>query len=192
MKRLTKRRIFLLALPFILGCNYLLPQGDIQPGRNSTPLEESAPPTQGGELPAIQESSAPQADSAFTLIRIHPQDGALHDQLAIHAQNAAELGQTPFIEFDATWCPPCAAINASLQAEDPLTLNAFAGVYLIRADVDEWGWGDNDVFSFNAIPIYYRLGEDGSPTGAVVDGGAWGKDIPENFAPVLDRFFHAP
>jgi hypothetical protein len=71
-----------------------------------------------------------------------------------------------------------------------LTLKAFEGIYLIRADVDEWGWGDKKNFDFEAIPIYYKLTKDGLPTGDKVDGGAWNEDIPENFAPVLDHFFH--
>ena len=69
-------------------------------------------------------------------------------------------------------------------------MQAFDGIYLIRADVDEWGWGDGKKFKFDAIPIYYKLDDNGKPTGAVVDGGAWNEDIPENFAPVLDKFFH--
>jgi len=27
-------------------------------------------------------------------------------------------------------------------------------------------------------------------TGGTVDGNAWGDNIPENMAPVMDRFFH--
>ncbi len=111
-------------------------------------------------------------------------------QLNAHAQKAKAIGLNPFIEFDATWCPSCDAINKSLKAKEPLTMKAFEGIYLIRADVDEWGWGDGKNFRFNAIPIYYQLDENGKPTGAVMDGGAWGEDIPQNFAPALDKFFH--
>ena len=82
------------------------------------------------------------------------------------------------------------AIEKSIKAKDPLTMQAFEGVYLIRADVDEWGSGDGKNFTFDAIPIYYKLDDGGNPTGAVIDGGAWNEDIPENFAPVLDEFFH--
>jgi len=41
------------------------------------------------------------------------------------------------------------------------------------------------------IPIFYALDKDGKPTGRKVDGGAWDDNIPENMAPVLDKFFHA-
>ena len=70
-------------------------------------------------------------------------------------------------------------------------MDAFKGIYLIRADVDEWGWGDGQNFSFEAIPVYYKLDKNGQLTGDVIDGGAWNEDIPENFAPVLDEFFHS-
>ena len=180
-----KKRIALLLLPFILGCNFLFPMEARQP---------AALPTQGGEIPAQPRESTPQVESAsaFTIVRIHAADGALDDQLAAEAQKARALNQTPFLEFDATWCPPCIAINKNLDAEDPLTLKAFSGAYVIRADVDEWGWGDKNKFKFDGIPVYYKLDGQGQPTGAVVDGSAWGENIPENFAPILDEFFHAP
>jgi len=187
-----KKQMIYLIIPFMLGCNFLFPPAERKP---------AALPTQAEVAPAQPIESAPQVDaptaqpesaSAFTITRIHIADGALYDQLAAEAQKAQALNQTPFLEFDATWCPPCIAINKSLDAEDPLTLKAFAGAYIIRADVDEWGWGDKNKFKFEGIPVYYKLDEQGNPTGAVVDGGAWGDNIPENFAPVLDEFFHAP
>jgi thiol-disulfide isomerase/thioredoxin len=182
---MKKRIALLLLLPFILGCNFLFPMEARQP---------AALPTQGGEISAPLKESAPQVESAsaFTIIRTHVTDGALDDQLAAEAQKAQALNQTPFLEFDATWCPPCIAINESLQAQDSITIGAFAGAYVIRADVDEWGWGDQNKFKFDGIPIYYKLDGQGQPTGAVVDGSAWGENIPENFAPILDEFFHAP
>jgi hypothetical protein len=38
--------------------------------------------------------------------------------------------------------------------------------------------------------VYFKLDENGNQTGEVIDGGAWGEDIPENIAPVMDKFFH--
>jgi thiol-disulfide isomerase/thioredoxin len=179
------KRIICLLIPFILGCNFLFP----------TPKADNvALPTQP-EFATVQPiESAPQLESAssFTIIRIHPANGNLHDQLAAEAQKAQELDQTPILEFDATWCPPCIAIDESLKAKEPITIKAFAGIYIIRADVDEWGWGDGNKFKFDGIPIYYKLDGSGNPTGASVDGSAWSENIPRNFAPVLDEFFHTP
>ncbi len=166
-----------IALPVILGCQTLLPSStrDATP---QTPLEPVSPQTDS------------MTNDSFTINRIHIENGDLLSQLAVETDKATSMGLTPFIEFDATWCPPCQAINASLEAKDSLTLQAFDGIYLIRADVDEWGWGDKKNFNFEAIPIYYKLNENGLPTGDKVDGGAWNEDIPENFAPILDAFFH--
>ncbi len=160
---------------FFLACNFLFPVTQ----QDENPIQTQPEPASG------------QSTSAFTIVRIHKQDGDLLTQLEAEAQKAKELNQNPFIEFDATWCPPCIAIDNSIKAEDALTMNAFEGVYLIRADVDEWGWGDGKDFNVEAIPIYYQLDNNGKSTGAVIDGSAWNEDIPENFAPVLDEFFHS-
>jgi thiol-disulfide isomerase/thioredoxin len=170
---------FILVPLTMLACNFIM--------GGSTPNQNLPEPD------SVQETlSTPEVYSTetFTLTRVNKVNGDLLPQLALEAQKAKSLGQIPFVEFDATWCPPCIAIDESIKAEDPLTVNAFSGVYLIRVDVDEWGWGDGNTFNFQAIPIYYKLNDDGTPTGDVVDGGAWNEDIPENFAPVLDAFFH--
>ena len=71
-------------------------------------------------------------------------------------------------------------------------LKAYRGTYIIKLDVDEWGWDNGKVqdFSFTGIPVYFKLDAQGHQTGEVVDGGAWGENIPENMAPVMDKFFH--
>lgn len=179
-----KKQWLILILPAIFACNFLFPQT----GQSTTP---PTPPTVAAtQETESQPTNTPNSDTPFAIVRINIANGDLASQLSIEAQKAKELSLSPFIEFDATWCPPCQAINASLEAKDPLTIKAFTGIYLIRADVDEWGWGDGNVFNFQAIPIYYRLDESGKPTGDHVDGGAWNADIPENFDPVLDVFFH--
>lgn len=72
-------------------------------------------------------------------------------------------------------------------------LAAFDGVYLISVDVDEWGWGiPGTGYNVQAIPIFFGVEEDGLPDGRVIDGNAWGANIPENMAPPLGAFFHQP
>jgi thiol-disulfide isomerase/thioredoxin len=179
---MNKKIWILIALPVILGCQALLGSRQQDAALPSTPEPDS--------VPAASSPTDHYTSDSFVIRRINLANGALLDQLAAQAALAKPLGLAPFIEFDATWCPPCQAINASIEAKDNLTLQAFDGIYLIRADVDEWGWGDKTNFSFEAIPVYYKLDEHGMPTGEKVDGGAWNEDIPENFAPVLDAFFH--
>src|SRR5215216_4615189 len=156
----------------LLACNFLFPQA-----QRSTP--DSA------------DFRDPQP-TGFTIVRLHPTDGDLQTMLANEAQKAAALDQMPVVEFDATWCPPCQAIDQAVKANNELMLNAYAETYIIRLDVDEWGWGDSKLhdFHFDAIPVYFKLDSEGNQTGEVIDGGAWGEDIPENIAPVMDQFFH--
>ena len=167
----------------LLACRTLMP-GSTTP--TQAPVTAAAVATSAAEATAF----APQQD--FTLVRIYPKDGDLHALLLAEAGKALARGQTPFVEFDATWCPPCQAITGSLAARNELMLKAYGGVYLIHADVDEWGW-DNSMAGFppvKAIPAFFALDANGKPSGAFVDGGAWGADIPENIAPVLSKFLH--
>jgi thiol-disulfide isomerase/thioredoxin len=174
------KKISFIIIPLsMLACNFIV--GGSTPNQNPPEPDSTQEPLSTPEV---------YSTKTFTLTRVNKVNGDLSTQLASEAQKAKSLGQMPFVEFDATWCPPCIAIDESIKAEDKLTVDAFDRVYLIRVDVDEWGWGDGQNFRFEAIPVYYQLNEDGTPTGAVIDGGAWNEDIPENFAPVLDAFFH--
>jgi len=173
---MNKKISLVFVTAFLLACNFLFPR---TPG--STPESTS-------------QSSDTQdfASAEFTIVRLHPQDGDLQTMLAEEAQKAFALGQMPAVEFDATWCGPCIAIDEGLKSKNELMLEAYAGTYIIRLDVDEWGWGDssNHDFKFDGIPVYFKLDAQGRPTGEVIDGNAWGENIPENMAPPMDEFFH--
>jgi thiol-disulfide isomerase/thioredoxin len=182
---MRKKLVFAILPIFFLACNFLFPVSRQDENQSPTsPKPDSAPSTLS--TPQTLTSTS----EAFVIVRIEKSNGSMMKQLATEAQKANVLGLAPFIEFDATWCPPCQAIEKSINAKDPLTVQALEGVYLIRADVDEWSGSIGKDFNFDAIPVYYQLDENGDPTGAIIDGGAWGEDIPENFAPVLDAFFH--
>lgn len=131
------------------------------------------------------------ADVGFTRVFIHPTDGSLAKQLALHTEKALAQGQQPIASFGATWCPPCQAIESTLNEGNSLMVNAFQGTYIIEIDIDEWANQPTETgFEFDSIPIYFKLDPQGNPTGAQIDGGAWGDNIPENMAPPLDQFFH--
>lgn len=185
-----KPKILLIFLPiFFLACKTLLPGPPAKREPVIAPLTE--PSAISTPRPAGKSGLPARRGTGFTLVRLHPADGNLADLLAAEARKAAALGQLPVTEFDASWCPPCQAISASLDAKNELMLQAFDGTYIIRLDVDEWGWDlGKEGFSFNAIPIYFKLDAQGKPNGEVIDGDAWGDNIPENMAPPLDHFFH--
>lgn len=192
---MNKKTLLLLITTFLLACNALLP-----PLSTATPVVELsvAEPTETVALPAesiVQPTESPlppTASTGFTIVRLHPGDGGLHELLAQEAQKAIALGLMPVAEFDATWCPPCLAIEEALNAKNELMLKAYAGTYIIKMDVDEWGWTESGVqdFKFDGIPVYFKLDAQGKQTGEVIDGNAWGDNIPENIAPPMDEFFH--
>ncbi|MEW6404574.1 MAG: thioredoxin family protein [Chloroflexota bacterium] len=188
---MNRKILFVLAVTFMLACNFLLPTPAPQPTKIPQPTEAMPPATESIPEPT---RDVPPTDPGtgligYTEIRLHPDDGDLDALLANAAAKAAALGQIPVVEFDAEWCPPCQAINKALADGNELMLKAYDGVYLIKLDVDEWGWGV-DGFQFSGIPVYFRLDSQGQWTGEVIDGGAWNEDIPENIAPVMDEFFH--
>jgi thiol-disulfide isomerase/thioredoxin len=175
---MNKKIVIVLVPVILLACNFLFP-----------PESVVTPPTKPASQPSDDQILT---KTGFTVVRLHPEDGDLQTMLAAEAQQAAALGQMPVVEFDATWCPPCQAIEAALNSKNELMLKAYEGTYIIKLDVDEWEWDDGRVqnFVFEFIPVYFKLDAKGKQTGEVIDGGAWGEDIPENIAPVMDEFFH--
>jgi len=169
---MNKKLTWLLIGISLLACNFLFPQT-----QQSTPQ------------PSDFQDPQP---IGFTIVRLHPSDGELQTLLASEAQKATSLGRQPIVEFDATWCPPCQAIDRAIKSDNELILNAYSKTYIIRLDVDEWGWSDSKLhdFQFDGIPVFFKLDSEGNQTGKDIDGGAWGEDIPENIAPVMDEFFH--
>ncbi len=172
---MNKKLTWAFVASFLLACNALLPQ--------------TASPT---ESPSQPDNSQGISSTGFTVVRLHPKDGDLQTMLTQEAQKATALGQMPVVEFDATWCPPCQAIDKGLKSKNELMLKAYAGTYIIKLDVDEWGWRDSKLhnFKFDGIPVYFKLDAQGHPTGKTIDGNAWGDNIPENIAPPMDKFFH--
>jgi len=67
-------------------------------------------------------------------------------------------------------------------------MEAFTGMFIVKVDVDAWGFPPEG-WDFDGIPIFYALDATGKPTGETIDGNAWGENIPENMAPHLKTFF---
>ena len=195
---MNKRILLVLVTASLLACNALFPRAltpaleptVVPPTDSVTPSPESAAQPPASPIPPSDVPPTPS--TGITIIHLHPKDGDLQAMLAQEAQKAIALGQIPVVEFDATWCPACKAIDKGLESKNELLLKAYAGTYIIKLDVDEWGWGDSDLhdFDFDGIPVYFKLDAQGHPTGEVIDGSAWEDNIPENIAPPMDEFFH--
>ena len=124
----------------------------------------------------------------FSVIVIEGGNAKLKDILQAEAVKAAALGRDPYIEFYADWCPPCNAIKKTL--DDPLMVEVFAGTYIIKLDTDVWGDKLSGLGLYvPGIPAFYELDENGTPTGRMITGAAWGEDIPANIAPPMKAFF---
>jgi hypothetical protein len=121
------------------------------------------------------------------VVQIHR--GDLREQLRTHAAEAELRGLRPFVEFGAVWCPPSSMFGRILG--DPQMVEALAGVYLIRAESDDFEaaeLGDSG-FTIRAVPVFFELDAEGQPTGRRIDGGAWGADTIENMSRVMGQFF---
>ena len=124
------------------------------------------------------------------VVVLEPAQGRLEELLRHEVANAAALAKLPYVQITAEWCGPCKALRASLG--DPLMQDAFAGTYIVQVDVDAWKPElDKAGFKSDGIPVFFAVDADARPTGAKIDGGAWGKDIPRNMAPPLKQFFAA-
>jgi hypothetical protein len=139
-----------------------------------------------GETPSLPPPKPPAAPG-HVIVQIHGKS-SLAGLLKEHA-NAAELAQLrPFLEFGAVWCPPSRMFGDAL--EDPRMRAALAGVYLIRAELDEFA---DDPYTrelrATAVPVFYELDADGRWTGRQINGGAWGADTVENMSRTMAGFF---
>lgn len=144
-----------------------------------------------GDPSTASSSSAKSIASApFVITALSPTDGELAPLLKAEVAKAKKSNLKPFVEFHAAWCGPCVALEKSMS--DQRMIDAFDGTYVIRLDLDDWSSKlEGTGFRANAIPVFYRLDDDGKPTGKTIDGGAWEDNIPENMAPPLKAFFRS-
>jgi hypothetical protein len=144
-------------------------------------------PLASGESPSLPAKPAAAPAASHVVVHIHA-GAPLATLLREHA-NAAELAKLrPFLEFGAVWCPPSRIFGDAL--EDPRMRAALAGVYLIRAELDEFG---DDPYARElravSVPVFYELNAEGRWTGRTINGGAWGADTIENMSRTMTGFF---
>lgn len=110
------------------------------------------------------------------------------DIFAAAAVTATARSLKPFVYATASWCEPCKKLNASLS--DPRMKDAFKGTYVVKLDIDQFDAKALTAMGMRvrAVPSFYELGPEGTPTGRMLIGD-WGPDVPENMAPALKGFF---
>lgn len=123
----------------------------------------------------------------FTIAPLHHGEAGMAEAIRTEVANAERLGRKPFVYFHAEWCGPCRDLRDSM--EDPRMVDAFAGTYQIKIDVDEWEDEIDDAYPVPYIPLIFELDADGRPTGRTITSTAWDDNIPENMAPPLKEFF---
>lgn len=144
-------------------------------------------PSGSGESPSVPVKPAPAPAPGHVVV--HIRGGSPLPALLREHANTAELAKLrPYLEFGATWCPPSRKFGDTL--EDPRMKSALAGVYLIRAEMDEFS---EDPYTrelgLTSVPVFYELDADGRWTGRKIDGGAWGADTIENMSRTMTGFF---
>ncbi|KIG13566.1 hypothetical protein DB30_07954 [Enhygromyxa salina] len=141
-----------------------------------------------GESPATPQRVVAQAPVSSHVV-VHLRGGTpLGAMLREHANTAETQGLRPFLEFGALWCPPSRMFGELL--EEPRLQAALAGVYLIRAELDDFV-NDHRTKELRAVavPVFYELDAQGQATGHTITGAAWGEDTLDNIARTMARFF---
>ncbi len=173
-------RVACIALLGLLGCD----AAESQPPPSPQPPQAKQAPDVAPDPPAEPEVAAtpvaePEAEppaeaepQPLLVVEIKPSAGPLEQQLRMHARRGTKRSQRVVLEMGAPWCPPCKRAKA-LLAEESFTA-ALQDVVLLRVDSDQWG-DDLDALGFNSpvIPAYYRLDDQGGPSGEKVRGDRW-------------------
>ena len=195
---LKKFYLLLVLVFFVLACQALTgaPAQTVQPVANDQAVSSTSVPATPVSMPTnenlteagYERRNASPAPDKFALVKIVGNGVPLGDILYAEAQHAVELGLNPFVDFSADWCPPCIAIEESM--DDPKMIDAFTGTYIIQLNYDEWKGQISDYgFYVVGIPTYYEVNAEGFSTGRLITGGAWGADTAASMAPPMKAFF---
>jgi hypothetical protein len=141
-------------------------------------------------IATVGVTPAAAAPERVSLIDLTPKDGALPALLKRETDAAQKRGMKAVVEVGATWCKPCQAIRASIG--DPLMVDAFHGVHVIRLDLDEWESQLGGVgITPGAIPAFFLLDGNGRAGKRILTGDAWQEDVPSQMAPKIKAFLNS-
>ena len=129
-------------------------------------------------------------DTTVTVVELSPKQGVLSNLLKTEAAKARQAGRTPFVEIGAEWCGQCHELKASLG--DKRMIEAFAGTYIIRLDLDAWKQQLHTLgLDPAAVPTFFAIDSSGKSTGVSFTTDPLGANTPEHVAMPLQKFFRA-
>lgn len=175
-------RLVCIALLALVGCDAAESQPPPSPQPPRAAAAPSAAPAEAAQPEVPPESEpepgeSPEAEAEpdprpLLVVELKPSAGSLKQQLSVYARRGAKRSQRVVLEMGAPWCPPCKRAKA-LLAEESFAA-ALGDVVLLRVDSDQWG-DDLDALGFDSpvIPAYYRLDDQGGPSGEKVRGDRW-------------------
>jgi hypothetical protein len=176
----------------IFGCSFLFPAAAPAPSPAPTEFPTQTPEATAAQslTPTITQSPTPSPTSLpYTMVEIEESEEKLASILLRECQNAQKIGQAPYIQIVADWCPSCRALKRSMK--DERMIEAYRGTYILLADIDIWQNQLPKVGIYvTGVPSIFELDYEGKPTGRFITGAAWEENTPENMAPPLDGFFH--
>jgi thiol-disulfide isomerase/thioredoxin len=137
-----------------------------------------------------REHSQPSgtAKSQMAWVAVHPGTGPLAALVAAEIATHPTGNLKPIVYLGASWCGPCQEIKRS--KDDPRMLDAFDGAMVIEVDIDEWNKEQLTALGYKTgvIPVFIAVDRDARALGPMIDGGAWGDNVPEIMAPPLKKF----
>ena len=181
------RNALLVSLPVsaLLGACATAPAA-VTPSAAATASPASTPSPSGT---AEQNAQVPH-DSAIMMAELTPQQGQLSDLLKMHVAKAKALHRTPYVELSATWCENCVLLEKSMK--DPQVVDAFAGTYLVRLDIDQWDKTQLRTLGLSAdagVPAIYAVDSAAKGTGPDITVALPGNWAAADLAPPLKKYF---
>jgi hypothetical protein len=166
------------------------------------PPHAIAPPAtgtiSGSAAPAVSSRHDPGSEfhrgtrptrlGTLYLVDLGPDAASLEDALDAQRARAEQEERKLLLWLSRNDCQPCSGVAAALL--DERLQRALADTWVVRVDVGDYQ-GDLEHLGIPTqfVPGFALLDTNNRPVD-YLHGGEWDDDIPENIAPVLDRFVH--